>query len=102
MPSCMVSSGENLEIETMSRQNIDDPFIRFRQYETLHIQDYYEKLVNQWRAAFIYATLILLFPDEDVRVMQLIFVGLRPHWNMRRVVVRNGNVNFMWDAFGIG
>lgn len=51
----------------------DDPFTRFLQYETLPIEDhYYAKLLNQWRAAFIYATLILPFPDEDIQIMHAI------------------------------
>jgi hypothetical protein len=42
-------------------------FNRFLHYEYIPLLNhFYAKLLNQWRASFIYAALVLPFPDEDV------------------------------------
>jgi hypothetical protein len=49
------------------------PFNIFLHYDYLPLQDqFFAKLLNQWRAAFIYASLILPLPDEDVLIKHAI------------------------------
>ena len=64
------------EIEILTRlltRPASDPFTQFLHYDSLSIQDrFYAKLLNQWRAAYIFTIRVIPFPNEYIQQLYAI------------------------------